>query len=190
MNFARSAPVVRATFERVLAVVGAFGPVEILPEKTRIALHARMSFAAFVPARLARRAPRPGQRDSEPALYQDRRLFAAKRGAPVQAEAHPRMSMSSSRHGWLRPTRSGSSSTCAAEAGRISGGGSTASTKARPPPPPASADPVRRCALTASAAQPQRRQMCTRPRSPRPPGGPAVQTACRPAPLDCRGERA
>jgi hypothetical protein len=29
--------------------VSALGPVEILPEKTRIALHVRMSFAAFVP---------------------------------------------------------------------------------------------------------------------------------------------
>ena len=66
-HFASSAPVVRATFERVLAVVGAFGPVEILPEKTRIALHARMSFAAFMPRRawlaghlvLAREIPSP-----------------------------------------------------------------------------------------------------------------------------------
>jgi hypothetical protein len=30
-------------------VVEALGPVTVLPEKTRIALHARMSFAAFVP---------------------------------------------------------------------------------------------------------------------------------------------
>jgi hypothetical protein len=66
-HFAGSAPVVRATFERVLAVVGVFGPVEILPEKTRIALHARMSFAAFMPRRawlaghlvLAREIPSP-----------------------------------------------------------------------------------------------------------------------------------
>jgi Domain of unknown function (DUF5655) len=47
--FARSAPAVRATFDRVLAVVGALGPVTVLPEKTRIALHVRMSFAAFMP---------------------------------------------------------------------------------------------------------------------------------------------
>ena len=40
---------VRATFDRVLAVVAGFGPVQVLPEKTRIALHARMSFAAFMP---------------------------------------------------------------------------------------------------------------------------------------------
>jgi Domain of unknown function (DUF5655) len=41
----------RAAFDRVLAAVSAFGPVEVLPEKTRIALHARMSFAAFTPRR-------------------------------------------------------------------------------------------------------------------------------------------
>ena len=40
---------VRATFDRVLDVVSQFGPVTVLPEKTRIALHVRMSFAAFVP---------------------------------------------------------------------------------------------------------------------------------------------
>ncbi len=41
----------RATFDRVLAVVAELGPVDVLPEKTRIALHARMSFAAFMPRR-------------------------------------------------------------------------------------------------------------------------------------------
>lgn len=41
----------RATFDRALAVVDALGPVEVLAEKTRIALHARMSFAAFMPRR-------------------------------------------------------------------------------------------------------------------------------------------
>jgi hypothetical protein len=42
---------VRATFDRVLATVRALGPVDVLPEKTRIALHVRMSFAAFMPRR-------------------------------------------------------------------------------------------------------------------------------------------
>lgn len=50
-HFARSAPTVRAAFDCVLAVVDALGPVEVLAEKTRIALHARMSFAAFMPRR-------------------------------------------------------------------------------------------------------------------------------------------
>jgi hypothetical protein len=50
-HFARADPAVRATFDRVLAAVSAFGPVQVLPEKTRIALHARMSFAAFTPRR-------------------------------------------------------------------------------------------------------------------------------------------
>ena len=48
-HFARCEPVVRATFDRVLAAVEAVGPVTVLPEKTRIALHVRMSFAAFTP---------------------------------------------------------------------------------------------------------------------------------------------
>ena len=39
----------RETFDRILAAVRRIGPVEVLPEKTRIALHVRMSFAAFSP---------------------------------------------------------------------------------------------------------------------------------------------
>ena len=50
-HFARTSPAVRAAFDRVLAVVSGLGPVTVLPEKTRIALHARMSFAAFMPRR-------------------------------------------------------------------------------------------------------------------------------------------
>lgn len=57
----------RAAFDRVLAVLAPLGPVEVLPEKSRIALHARMSFAAFTPRRhwldghlvLARQAEHP-----------------------------------------------------------------------------------------------------------------------------------
>jgi hypothetical protein len=48
-HFAGKAPAVRATFDRIVAVVEALGPVTVLPEKTRIALHVRMSFAAFQP---------------------------------------------------------------------------------------------------------------------------------------------
>jgi Domain of unknown function (DUF5655) len=48
-HFVGKAPAVRAAFDEVLRVVRGFGPVEVLPEKTRIALHVRMSFAAFVP---------------------------------------------------------------------------------------------------------------------------------------------
>ncbi|HUZ51186.1 MAG TPA: DUF5655 domain-containing protein [Streptosporangiaceae bacterium] len=50
-HFARVSLQVRATFDRVLAVVRAMGQVEVLPEKTRIALHVRMSFAALMPRR-------------------------------------------------------------------------------------------------------------------------------------------
>jgi len=66
-HFAGASPAVRATFDRVLEAVGRLGPVEVLPEKTRIALHVRMSFAAFLPRRhwlaghlvLARRVDSP-----------------------------------------------------------------------------------------------------------------------------------
>ncbi|NMO90916.1 DUF5655 domain-containing protein [Actinomycetospora sp. TBRC 11914] len=50
-HFARCEPAVRAVFDGVVAAVRALGPVEVLPERTRVALHARMSFAAFVPRR-------------------------------------------------------------------------------------------------------------------------------------------
>lgn len=50
-HFERSDPPVRAAFDAVLAAVEAIGPVTVLPEKTRIALHVRMSFAAFTPRR-------------------------------------------------------------------------------------------------------------------------------------------
>ncbi|GAA0924404.1 DUF5655 domain-containing protein [Virgisporangium aurantiacum] len=50
-HFASCDPMVRETFDRILAAVEAVGPVSVLPEKTRIALHVRMSFAAFTPRR-------------------------------------------------------------------------------------------------------------------------------------------
>ena len=43
-HFAGKPATVRALFERILEVVRACGPVTILPEKTRIAFHVRMSF--------------------------------------------------------------------------------------------------------------------------------------------------
>jgi Domain of unknown function (DUF5655) len=50
-HFRGADPTVREIFDRIVAEVAALGPVEVLPEKTRVALHARMSFAAFVPRR-------------------------------------------------------------------------------------------------------------------------------------------
>ncbi len=50
-HFTRSAPEVRATFDRVVEAVSEFGPVDVLAEKTRVALHVRMSFAALMPRR-------------------------------------------------------------------------------------------------------------------------------------------
>ncbi|TDU86877.1 hypothetical protein EV138_0393 [Kribbella voronezhensis] len=42
-------PAVRETFDRIVGIVRELGPLDVLAEKTRIALHARMSFAAFIP---------------------------------------------------------------------------------------------------------------------------------------------
>ena len=50
-HFATAEPQVRATFDRIRAAIEAVGPVTILPEKTRIAFHVRMSFAAITPRR-------------------------------------------------------------------------------------------------------------------------------------------
>jgi Domain of unknown function (DUF5655) len=48
-HFARSQPGVRAAYDAAFAAVQALGPVEVLAEKSRIAWHVRMSFAAFQP---------------------------------------------------------------------------------------------------------------------------------------------
>ena len=50
-HFEGKQPWVRETFDRIVQAVSALGPVTVLPEKTRIALHARMSFAALMPRR-------------------------------------------------------------------------------------------------------------------------------------------
>jgi uncharacterized protein DUF5655 len=48
-HFQGRQPQVFQTFRAVLDAVSAFGPLTVLPEKTRIALQVRMSFAAFTP---------------------------------------------------------------------------------------------------------------------------------------------
>jgi len=50
-HFAGSAPHVRHTFDRIVAVLEALGPVTVLAERTRIAFQTRMSFAAVTPRR-------------------------------------------------------------------------------------------------------------------------------------------
>jgi hypothetical protein len=50
-HFVGKDPAVRETFDRFLAVAQESGPVLILPEKSRIALQVRMSFAALMPRR-------------------------------------------------------------------------------------------------------------------------------------------
>jgi Domain of unknown function (DUF5655) len=93
-HFAGGSPVVRATFDRVLAVVEQLGPVTVLPEKTRIALQVRMSFAAFMPRRhwltghlvLARRIDSP--RFCKVETYSPRNVLHAFRlAAPDEVDA-------------------------------------------------------------------------------------------------------
>lgn len=48
-HFAGKDPGVRETFDRIVELVRELGPFDILAEKSRIAFHARMSFAAFTP---------------------------------------------------------------------------------------------------------------------------------------------
>jgi len=50
-HFAGCHPTVREIFDRILTAVERLGPVEVLAERSRVALHARMSFAAFTPRR-------------------------------------------------------------------------------------------------------------------------------------------
>jgi hypothetical protein len=50
-HFAGKPPEIRALFDAVVAAIRDLGPVEVLPEKTRIAFHVRMSFAQVTPRR-------------------------------------------------------------------------------------------------------------------------------------------
>ena len=84
----------RAAYEAALAVVRALGPVEVLAEKSRIAWHVRMSFAAFQPRVswldghlvLAREVPSPRWRRIE--VFSARNVLHAFRlGAPSEVDA-------------------------------------------------------------------------------------------------------
>ncbi len=92
-HFAASEPGVRATFDRIRAIVEALGPVSVLAEKSRIALHVRMSFAAFMPRRswldghlvLARRVDSPRFRRIE--VYSLRNVLHAFRlSSPAEVD--------------------------------------------------------------------------------------------------------
>ena len=48
-HFVGKPPAIRALFRAVLAELRTIGPVRVLPEKTRIAFQARMSFAQLTP---------------------------------------------------------------------------------------------------------------------------------------------
>ena len=93
-HFAGAAPQVRATFDAILATVRAFGTVEVLPEQTRIALHARMSFAAFMPRRrwlaghLVLARPVTSPRFLRVAVYSPRNVVHAFRlSSPAEVDA-------------------------------------------------------------------------------------------------------
>ena len=85
---------VRATFDAIVDAVGQFGPATVLSERTRIALHARMSFAAFMPRRdwlnghlvLARRIENP--RFSRIETFSPRNVLHAFRlSSPAEVDA-------------------------------------------------------------------------------------------------------
>ena len=93
-HFAGCAPAVREIFDAVLAAVRTCGPVDVLAERTRIALHVRMSFAALVPRRrwldghlvLARRSDSPRFRRVE--TYSPRNVLHAFRlTSPMEVDA-------------------------------------------------------------------------------------------------------
>ena len=99
-HFEGSDPAVRAAFDAVLDTVAACGPVTVLPERTRIALQVRMSFAAFTARRhwldghvvLARRLESP--RFRRVAAYSRRNVLHAFRlGGADDVDAEVR--------GWL-----------------------------------------------------------------------------------------
>ena len=93
-HFAGTQPEVRQTFARILAAVQRLGRVDVLPERTRIALHARMSFAAFIPRTrwltghlvLARRIESPRFRRIE--VYSPRNVLHAFRLASPDEVDH------------------------------------------------------------------------------------------------------
>ena len=66
-HFDGKPPAIRRLFDAFVARLGEIGPFEILPQKTRIAFHVRMSFAQLTPRRgwidghlvLAEPSPRP-----------------------------------------------------------------------------------------------------------------------------------
>jgi Domain of unknown function (DUF5655) len=99
-HFARSEPHVRAIFDLVLDAVRSLGPVDVLAQRSRIALHVRMSFAAFTPRSrsldghlvLAREAP--GPRWTRVETYSPRNVLHAFRlGSPEEVDEELR--------GWL-----------------------------------------------------------------------------------------
>ena len=93
-HFAACDPAVRVTFDRIRAIVELLGPVDVLPEKSRVAFHVRMSFAAFMPRRrwldghlvLARRVDSPRFRRIE--VFSPRNVLHAFRlTAPAEVDA-------------------------------------------------------------------------------------------------------
>ena len=120
-HFAASEPAVRETFDRIVTVLSGVGPFTVLPEKTRIALHVRMSFAAVMPRKrwlsgtsCSTTASRTrGSRGSRPTRHGTSCMRSGSR--------RPTKWMKSSRDGWRTPTGWGSSATSQGDARRAGG---------------------------------------------------------------------
>ena len=75
---------VRAIYEAFLAMLESFGPVVVLPEKTRIAFQVRMSFAQLTIRRgRGARPPRPRPARGRPGLHPGRNLLAPQPPPPL-----------------------------------------------------------------------------------------------------------
>jgi Domain of unknown function (DUF5655) len=107
-HFEGADAVVRAMFD---SLVGDLGPLTVLPEKSRIALHVRMSFAAFMPRKhwldghlvLAREAQHPLFRKTQVfsphnVLHEFRLTAPTEIDAPFLALLHEAYAVGERRH--------------------------------------------------------------------------------------------
>ncbi len=93
-HFEAKPPEIRALFDAFVARLETIGPFEMLPQKTRIAFHVRMSFAQLTPKRrwidghlvLAAPTPRPFVRKIETISPRNHvHFFRLKQGADLDA---------------------------------------------------------------------------------------------------------
>lgn len=111
-HFVDRDPRVRATHDAIVEALKSIGPVTVLPEKTRIALQVRMSFAALMPRKrwldghlvLARLIDSPRFRRIE--------TFSPRNILHGFVSNRPTRSIRNSSAGWKGPTRSVSNAIC------------------------------------------------------------------------------